>query len=362
MKIFYITNVIIPAVNAQSVQIKSMLQAFNSTKNVSAVLFAPTNIKYNNHIPEIGWIKVRTIFRKRLLRYVEVLIRSTYHYLKIKPDIVYTRDIGIAILYIFTGKTVVYELHSVPKNDALKILKLFNNFKIVTISMALSDYIVRKYCVKNITYYHDGVFLNDYIDIEKKYSKVDLREQLNLPQDKIIILHSGSLYINRGIEYFETILQEFPEILFIQVGGNLKDINYWKEYYSKYSNIIFVKHQDRFNLVKYQLAANIMFYVISPKTSSYWYCSPMKVFEYMASGNPILCTSIGSVSEILNEDNSYIYSLDDKNTIASQLKLILEDFNSALTKAKAARDLIKEKYTWEKRAESIIKHLNEDAQ
>ena len=95
----------------------------------------------------------------------------------------------------------------------------------------------------------------------------------------------------------------------------------------------------------------------SPDTSKFM--SPLKLFESLASGTPILCSNIKVLREILknNYNSILIDKFEDKNEWVSKIKKISKDTkklkmisNNALVTSK--------KYTWFKRSKIFIDIYN----
>ena len=82
--------------------------------------------------------------------------------------------------------------------------------------------------------------------------------------------------------------------------------------------------------------------------------SPMKMFEYMASGVPIISSKFKVLEEVLINDFSvaYVDNMEPENWIAA-IKKLGNDSNIRATLGQNAR-LEVEKYTWEKRADKIL--------
>jgi glycosyltransferase involved in cell wall biosynthesis len=84
------------------------------------------------------------------------------------------------------------------------------------------------------------------------------------------------------------------------------------------------------------------------------FTSPIKLFEYMASGRPVVATSIPSVSEILRDGvNAILVPPDSPEALAAGIKRALND--PALAKAlseRASSDV--RGYTWEARAKKLL--------
>lgn len=358
MKLFYITKVMIPSGAAQSVQISSMCEAF-SNQDIAFELFSPLSYDNSNINKSYKWNKIK-LYTK--YRYFEMILRMLFIVLKQNPSHIFTRDIVIVYIFSFFNLKVIYEAHKEPRtstaNLMIKALRKKKNFLLVTISKALKDYYINEYGYqdKKVFDYHDAVFVEKYDNL-RKYSKNDLREEFNLPTDKQIVMHTGSLYTGRGAEHFETILKNFKDLFFVQVGGTEEDILKYKRNYTEYKNIKFVGHQDNATLIRYQMCADLLFYPMTKSTSTYWCCSPMKMFEFMATAIPVLSSNVGSVSEVLDETNSIPFNPEDEQSIVNGIKFYLERREEALLRAKKALKDVREKYTWEKRVRIVLEFI-----
>lgn len=360
MKLYYITRVQIPSGAAQSVQISSMCEAFNK-ENISFKLISTLNEKNLKEKKSFSWekIKLNTKFR-----YLEFVLKSLKYVYKGKPTHIYTRDIVVAYIFSFFNIKIVYEAHKEPRtktaNIIIKRLRKKDNFLLITISKALKNFYLKDYNYSNekVFDYHDAVFIDKYDEI-RKIQKSEIRKELSLPINKTIVMHTGSLYPGRGAEHFETIIKKFPNILFVQVGGTKEDIEKYKSQYKIYSNIIFIEHQNNEILIKYQISSDLLFYPMTKNTATYWCCSPMKIFEYMATGVPILSSNVGSVSEVLNNKNSIPFNPDIEETIIDGINDFLKNNNELKEKTTTALNDVREKYTWEKRVKEIIKFLGD---
>ncbi len=92
-----------------------------------------------------------------------------------------------------------------------------------------------------------------------------------------------------------------------------------------------------------------------------YYASPMKLFEYMASGSALLASDLPATAEIVRDgQNGLLVPPSDVNTLAAALRRLRDD--PALRErlaAQAARDVVG--YTWEARAVRIVRFMQEIA-
>jgi len=294
----------------------------------------------------------------------EFILKVLVKVIKDRPNYIFTRDIGVALILIFLRIKIIYEAHKEPKsklvNFIFKFLSYKSNFILFTISDALKQYYLDNYNIlkRRIFSYHDGVFIENY-DKYRYLNKNRIRKSLNLPTDKVIMMHTGSLYPGRGAEYFGTIISSYPDILFVQVGGLEKDIEKYKSYYKKFNNIKFFGYQKNNILIQFQLISDILLFPMTKQTDTYWCCSPMKVFEYMATGVPIISSNIGSVAEVLNSSNSIPFNLKEKNSLILAVKLFFDDKESVKKKAKQGLKDVRTHYTWSKRVDQLLNFIQQ---
>jgi len=83
------------------------------------------------------------------------------------------------------------------------------------------------------------------------------------------------------------------------------------------------------------------------------YTSPLKLFEYMASGRPVVASDLPALREVLRpDDNAVLVEPGSADALAAGIRRIVGDaaFGRRLA-ANARRDVAD--YTWDKRAERL---------
>ena len=87
------------------------------------------------------------------------------------------------------------------------------------------------------------------------------------------------------------------------------------------------------------------------------YTSPLKLFEYMASGCPIVASNLPSLREVLDEKNCVFAKPDNPESFKEAIEKVLNDieFSSSIAK-KALEDV--SSYSWEDRAKNILKIIS----
>jgi len=380
MKLLYINNSRIPTEKAHGIQIMKMCESF-SDQQVELELILPSrkNINYKNVTP-FEFYKVKQNFKIRkifspdpywLMKlpqgiYIKFqilfFIISLFFYLLFKSHkqnyIFYTRDEYLLPLLQLFSKKVIWEAHVLP-NHLKRYLKYWHKcYRIITISQGLKD------GLKEIGINQSQILVaHDAVDLKKfniKNDKNVIKKQLNLPQDKKIIIYTGHLYEWKGTQ----VLAEAAEYLsnnqlIVFVGGTIKDVKDFTSRNGKFINsghILLLGYKFPDQIPFYLQAADILILPNTKKDVKASWTSPMKLFEYMASGIPIIAADLGVIKEVLNDRSTVFFEADNPKDLAEKIKLVLE--NKELSARISAQALIDVKnYTWQKRAEKIVNFI-----
>jgi glycosyltransferase involved in cell wall biosynthesis len=280
-------------------------------------------------------------------------------------DLAVTRNIVFAsIATNVFGVPTVYDAHHPPVTGARL---LFNSFKrserlvrFSTNSRGLGEIYLREGLPPGkLVVAHNGVDLEGYRALP---DKTRARAGLGLPQDEKIVCYSGNIYEGRGIEHLIEIAPGMSGVLFLIVGGLESDVQRCRSLAreKRAENIRFTSYVHSNTVPLYLAASDVL---VMPYTSRMTirggtlasdFTSPIKLFEYMASGRPIVATSIPSVSEILEDGvNALLVPPDSPEALAAGIKRALDD--PALANAlsgRAASDV--RGYTWEVRAKKLL--------
>src|SRR3989344_5964702 len=313
MTIFYIANIRLPTEKAHGLQIMKMCEQFAGRADTELVVprrFNPIKIDpfeyYGvNRSFEITRLPVLDLVKfGRFGFWLESLIFSKiaaiYLFLK-KADVIYGRD-EIPLYFLkFFKKNVFWEAHQGQINFAAHRL-LKKAAGVITISEGLKSYYKNK---------RDDIFVSpDAVDaniLNLDMSRLKCREKLSLPVDKKIVLYAGHLYDWKGVGALLEASRAFgDDFSFVFVGGTEEDVESYKSKVisQKLSNISFVGHRPHSEIPLWLKAADILILPNSAKAEiSRSFTSPMKLFEYMASGMHSIASDLPSIREIVNEDD-----------------------------------------------------------
>lgn len=366
-KLVYLSDAAIPSREANSIQIMKMCEAF-AQQGLDVTLLVP-NRPTNESSDPYEFYGVETCFDIKKLpwkpgeRYLYSLV-VPYHVRKIDPDMVYGRFIPACFFTSLLGYQIVYEAHEpVDKTDKI-ISKMFNIMlrlkklgHIVVISNALKQHYLSKY--SQITE-QDIIVAHDAAVIPKNTSRVSLGES-----DRLQIGYVGHLYEGKGMSLIAELVNECTWADFHIVGGTEQDIQLWSEKWSEYKNVHFhgfVPHQEVFSYIKsmdillapYQKEV----YGTRGKTDLSQWMSPLKIFEYMAAGKPIICSDLDVLNEVLtDEKNALLCPRDKRHSWVSAIERLQmnEDFKTKLENN--AKCTFSKNHTYNSRSFKILNQI-----
>jgi glycosyltransferase involved in cell wall biosynthesis len=377
MNLKYITNSRIPTKRANGVQIMIMCNAFSMfVKSVELIVPKRFNkIKTNpfkyyklkksfkiKHIFSFDTISLiresQPLFLKKFLFWVQWISFgfSTLRY-AFSKDIIYTRDEFVVTLLSMFSKNCVYEVHRLPDSMHLLYRFVFSRCKnIVTINSYLKKTISKKYGINEnkIFVAHDAI---DEKEFSTKLSKAKAKKILEIDSKKTIIMYIGAL---EGWKGHETLLGASKSLdasfEVVIIGGDKETISKLKK---KYPKVKFLGFKPYYELHLNQQAADILIVPNSGKHKiSKYYTSPLKLFAYMASNRPIICSDLPSMREIVSEKDVLFFESDSVKDLTNSINKLAK--NSKLQKdlAKSCFKKVKD-YTWDNRAQEILKSISQ---
>ncbi|MHA1694076.1 MAG: glycosyltransferase, partial [Candidatus Helarchaeota archaeon] len=195
-------------------------------------------------------------------------------------------------------------------------------------------------------------------------TKKEIRKILNLSQDKYIIGYIGNLGLTGNYDHYrldiiiKSLVYLSENVVFVAVGDREGDSK-WLMQIAKEANVsdrVFcLPWQKRDNVPLYYLSFDLLY--LPRREKDMEGDSPLKMFEYLAVGVPIIAAGSLSIKEVLkNEYNSIIVDSNDPKDWAHSIVKIKS--NNEL-KAKLIFNSAKSacEYTWDKRAEKIFNFI-----
>ena len=183
------------------------------------------------------------------------------------------------------------------------------------------------------------------------------------PAEPPVVAYAGHLYPWKGSEVMVRALASVPASRGMIVGGREGDADFGRVG----ALVRELGLRDRITLtgpvpradVPAMLAAADVLVLPTLATESARYTSPLKLFEYMASGTPIVASDLAPIREILTDDkDARLVPPADPDALASALRALLANPSDATRLARAAFERVGA-HSWACRAERIERLLDD---
>ena len=380
MKILYIHNIPIGSEKANVIQVLSMCCAFvDNDITIDLVLPEPTinSEDVSGYIEEKFGITVKfnLIFYKPIFKNSK--LQKYFGDKSIKEivlnndaDFVFTRLPSLVNIALASGKKLIFESHNNLLHNRISIIDYFWKFRLLkaiknnnfVLFICISHNLKKFWKQLGITNeklltLHDGFSSQLFNRLENRTIS---RNKLGISLKSRIAMYIGSLYPDREIEKIINVAQKVPEFEYYIIGGPEKYRKYYWEMTNDLSlkNVKILGHIPYKKVPKYLASADILLALWSNKVPTMNFCSPLKIFEYMASGRIILAHSFITIKEVL-EDNvdSLLVDPNREDDLARKLELISGNSNMEFLAKNARKKAIKN-YSWNSRVRKIISQIS----
>jgi len=370
MRIAYISGSYLPSRQANSIHVMRMTDALARLGH-EVTLYARTGATDgNNQSPSTqslreyygvsGAAKVRLVPTLRFAQGRELLYAWQLRRLvtEEKPDLLYGRHV-MGLVACQQVAPIAYEIHSIRSGLSAflesRLLQAKQFSGIVSITHKLADDFRSQHQVKTtIAVEPDAVDCVDY----------DLIDPVSLPgAGRLAVGYCGHLYPGRGGEFLIELAGSLPEIDFHLVGGEDIDIERCRDLARGLPNLHFHGFVQPQRIPKYLKAFDVLVAPYQQQVQAFGkeniakWISPMKLFEYMDAGKPIVVSDLSVLHEVITDQEiARLVPAGNLNAWTSALRDLL-DSGQRERLGIAAKELVRRRYTWTSRAERILQHL-----
>jgi glycosyltransferase involved in cell wall biosynthesis len=278
------------------------------------------------------------------------------------PDLVYGRHALALAATLGQGVApVVYEAHALPSRRARRWAeaRLFSHRRfalLVAISEALAvDYAAATPALSGrpVLVAHDAADpVTDPGPLPSPWPGRPGAPQLG---------YAGHLYPGKGMEMVAALAAAMPEAEFHAVGGTERDLAAWRTRAAGVANLHLHGHVPHALVPAYLARLDLLLAPPAPSVASAagreigrW-MSPLKLFEYMAAGKPILASDIPALREILRDgETALLLPPGEVTAWTAAARALLRDAARATGLGDRARAAFLAHHTWDARAARIL--------
>jgi glycosyltransferase involved in cell wall biosynthesis len=313
--------------------------------------------------------RVRSIWMPR----VPVLGRLGYTVLGLlrvaaapRPHLIYARDpylLGLlAVLGLCRGSFVL-EVHQPPQDRLERTLmrRIFADpgfARLVVISGALGERYRELF----------GDALGDHILVAPDAAALPAKPGGNgqppvreSGAHRFTLGYAGSLAPGKGSELIAALAERLPDVAFEVLGGTPEEVKAW-HYRGAAPNLRLRGFGPPAEVAPALAACDALLapyqsrVLVGPKRVDVapW-MSPLKIFEAMATGRPILASDLPAVREVLRDGhNALLAPPDDLDAWVDRIRALQSDPSIGLALAARARRDLEQRHTWEQRAQAVL--------
>jgi glycosyltransferase involved in cell wall biosynthesis len=321
MNISYLSAAQIPSRAAQSIQVMRMAQAFTGIGH-TVTLIVPGATETDDVYGFYGVTPSFAIKRVTRLKLKEIGLllwgfQAAMVSRRCKPDLVYGRQVHGCFFAALFGLPVVLEIHEPPhtrlsRRLLRRLVSMPECKRVVTNSGALAKLL------------HDTCGVPSDKILAAPNGAEDpggVRPFGAHNGDRLRIGYVGHLYPGRGIDLIFDIARACPWADFHLVGGREEDLSHWRAQLGGQSNVILHGYVPPAAAEQYRQDCDVL---LAPyqresltmrRQNQTGYMSPLKLFEYMASGRAILCADLPVLHEIVSDGSTALLCDPDKSEV-----------------------------------------------
>lgn len=389
-KLLYIVPARLPTEKAHGLQIVQNCEAFVDAGWTAELWFARRSnrarrdpdvyeyygVKPNfviTHIPTLDLMPLAHRRRpfERIAHYVilvsfsvAMLCRAAFA----RADVYYTRDpfVVLSLSILKRRSSLAYEVHALASSrlgmmlQRAAISRARSNF---TISERLaSDLVAGGADVETIFLARDAVREARFADPPER---VPARLDVGWPVDAFIVGYLGRLQtlgIDKGVGTLLRAVGRLPGASLAIVGGPddmAEELRReWRRLGLDESRFLYAGHVAPHRVPAYLSALDVCAMPHPPASYFKFHMSPLKLFEYMASGRPIVASELPAICEILEDgETALLFPAGDIDALVRALERLQHDEDLRETLATNAYAQVMQNHTWAKRAEMILERV-----
>lgn len=188
-----------------------------------------------------------------------------------------------------------------------------------------------------------------------------LNREIQLSKDRRFVVYAGTLEPYQGIDIlikaFKRVVAEIQDAFLIIVGGTEAQVQFYysmAETLGLKENTLFTGRVPQLSAKHYCNHASVL---VSPRSDGT--NTPLKIYEQLASGIPLVATNIYSHTQVLNDEVAFLVKPESDDMAAGIIKALVQSNDCRISEN--AKMLYKKKYdrpAYEKKMRRVLELLN----
>ncbi len=286
-----------------------------------------------------------------------------------RADIYYSRDEFVLSLLIRLRprESLAYEVHQFPasgRGAALQRHIVANVGSVIAITPPLRADLIRKRGAdpERVIVAHDGIRRARF---EKLPDRASARGQIGWRQEAFIIGYVGRLHtlgLDKGVGTLVEALAAMDDACLALVGGPADMAEAlrrrWLALGASSERFLYAGQVSPDHVPRYLSAFDICVLPLPAETHFAHHASPMKLYEYMASGRAIIASDLPAWSDVVEDGaTALLLPPDDAEAWSEAVDRLRHDGDLRARLGQRARQRALKHYTWDIRAARILAHI-----
>ncbi|MCH3924572.1 MAG: glycosyltransferase [Bacteroidales bacterium] len=309
--------------------------------------------------------RMKTLCKKNVFYYMELNIRLFFFLLFKRTDILWANDLDTLLPnYLVSkikNKPLIFDSHELfwaiaelkdtrIKREFWRLLerKMVPNIKyVITVCEPIKKYFQKNYKV------NASLVRNIPLFEEKN------QERKCFPLKEKIIVWQGSANVDRGLEELVLAMKNVDAKLYIIGRGDIVDNLKQEIIDNDLKNKVFLFGRLTFDeMMAYTRRATIAISIDKPTNKNYEISLPNKIFEYINSATPIVCTPLKEIEAVVKKyDVGFVIKDFSVDNLSKQINEIIN--NDSLLQKKSDNCILAQKeLSWQNEEQHIFEVLN----
>lgn len=207
--------------------------------------------------------------------------------------------------------------------------------------------------------------IHNGVDVERFSPAVDkgaLKRKFGFREEDLLILYVGRLYSRKGlptlIEAIPKVVRKFNDVKFIISGRGLKDEEEKLRRHAKRlgveDKLVFLGYFPDEDLPDLYRAADMFVF------PSIYENLPFAMLEAMASGLPVITTTVGGIPEVIKDgENGFMIEPYNSMALAERILYLIDSPKAAQEMGFSGRETVERKFSWEGITRQVLRVYKE---
>jgi glycosyltransferase involved in cell wall biosynthesis len=206
---------------------------------------------------------------------------------------------------------------------------------------------------------HDGIRRERFDNIP---DQATARHEIGWPESAFIVGYVGRLHtmsMDKGVGLLLQAITQVEGVSLALVGGpdemaaGLRQE--WLDAGLPVARFLYAGQVAPVEVPRYQRAFDVCAMPFPWTEHFAYYASPIKLFEYMASGRALVASDLPAYADVVQDgDNALLVPPGDVDALAEALRMLRDDAELRMRLAVCAQERVLAHYTWDARAKMIL--------